>query len=254
MTYPPEAYAEPDVPWWEARQYPGSHRAVGGSARLSAWLTFNKEVGEVFTMRELRAAVGDDGVANDQEHLNRRLRELRKMGWVIPSHQERGDLHPGEYLLEVKGWSVSQETPRPPRTGAVSQRVRAVVFERDGFRCVMCGVGRGEPYPDPPPGTAVLTIGHRVAQALGGGDETGNLQTECQRCNQPRRAEGRNPETLSEVYESVRTLPRADKEKLLDWLLAGKRNRSKLDEVYDRAKMLGDAERSELEERLRRSI
>lgn len=48
---------------------------------------------------------------------------------------------------------------------------RAIVFARDGHRCVFCGA------------TDNLTLDHRVPLARGGSNKVSNLQTACLRCN-----------------------------------------------------------------------
>lgn len=54
-------------------------------------------------------------------------------------------------------------------------KLRQMVLERDGFRCVQCG--------DNPANGAILEIDHIVPWVAGGLTEERNLQTLCQRCN-----------------------------------------------------------------------
>ena len=58
---------------------------------------------------------------------------------------------------------------------SVGARVRFLLFQRDGFRCVYCGHGPAE--------GATLTVDHRLAQARDGGDDIENLVTACWSCN-----------------------------------------------------------------------
>ncbi|MDQ3107577.1 MAG: hypothetical protein M3Q68_07200, partial [Actinomycetota bacterium] len=70
---------------------------------------------------------------------------------------------------------VRRITRRPRNTGP-SKKVRALVYERDGHRCVCCGA------------TENLTIGHRRNRGMGGSKDPATnrlsaLITECWSCN-----------------------------------------------------------------------
>lgn len=240
--YPAEAYTGDGVLWWK--------RDVGAELRICAWLAYNRPVGSTFTMRDLRAALGTDD-ANDDEHLNRRLRTLRSRDrWVIPSNKDDGSIPVGTYRIDVVGWHPGLGTRRAAST-SISQAVRRRVLERDGSRCRVCNVGSGEEYPGRPGSTAVMTVGHRIASDHGGSSsDIENLQTECKPCNEPVRQEIRIPKTLHEVLPDVRNLKRVEKEKILSWLRAGQRSRDKLDVVYDDARRLAPGERAQLIEKL----
>lgn len=247
--YPPHAYMPDGILWWEPH-VPKGHRDVGAEWKISAWLAFNRPVGSTFTMRDLRLALGS-GPANDDEHLNRRLRELRSRdGWVIPSNKDDGSIPVGHYRVAVVGWHPGLGTQRPT-SNAISQAVRRRVFDRDGSRCRVCNVGSGEEYPGQPGSSAVMTVGHIIAKDDGGSSsDLNNLQTECKPCNEPVRQEIRVPKTLREVLPDVRNLKRVEKERILSWLRAGQRSRDKLDVVYDDARRLSPSERAELVEKL----
>lgn len=247
--YPPDAYAENGELWWRLEFHPGKNVIYGAENKIAAWLFFHKPVGSTFTMKELRDALGQVDGPNADEHLNRRMRKLRQLDWQLPSAQEVAGLKLGEYKVVTQGWHPGQGS-RPKTAGNVGAGVRRAMFERDGYRCVVCGVGRGEEYPDPPPGIAVMTAGHRIAQKLGGSDDLDNLQTECRRCNEQIREEAGLPETFDEVYSEVRSLRRSDKKTLLQWLRSGQRLRSPLDRIYDRARTLSNNERKALVEKL----
>ena len=248
--YPTEAYAPSGDLWWELDHIPGTKRRFGGERRIAAWLTFNVDEGELFTMRDLRNALGDEAVPNDAEHLNRRLRNLRPDGWVIPSNKDDRTLGIGVYRVERKGWHPA--IGARPKREAVSADARRRIFDRDGRRCVICGVGEAEPYPNEPGTKAVLTVGHRTPRELGGSStDLNNLQTECQRCNEPVRQAMGLPESLAEVLPDVRSLRKAELRDLLTWLQAGQRTRNRLDSIYDRARMLSAGERDELAAKLR---
>lgn len=239
--YPPEAFTENGVLWWEAE--------IGAERKIAAWLFFNRKEGETFTMPDLRAALGDGVVPNAAEHLNRRLRSLRPDGWVIPSNKDDRTLPVGTYRVERKGWHPGQG--QRPAKGGVSDAIRRKVFDRDGRRCVVCGVGSREPYPDLPNKLAVLTIGHRIPQAMGGSSrDPDNLQVECKRCNEPVRGDLGRPETSEQLLLEVRNLKTAEIQTLLLWLRQGYRGRNKVDVLFDRARMLSAGERASLTDQL----
>ncbi|MEU6184777.1 HNH endonuclease [Nocardia sp. NPDC047038] len=247
--YPAEAYALDGQLWWTLPFYPGTKRPYGAVNKIAAWLYFNKRVGDRFTIRELREAVGTDNAPNYQEHFNRRLRELRALGWLLPSSQEDAELRTDEYRVGVKGWHPGAG-PRPKFSSRISPAVQRTVFDRDGRRCVICGVASGEPYPAAPTEMAAITIGHRIPQKFGGSDDIDNLQVECQRCNEPMREEAGLPVTFDEVYAQIRRLKRAEKETMLRWMRSGRRSRSRLDVLYDQARQLSPNEKRQLTERL----
>ncbi|MFI1165297.1 HNH endonuclease [Streptomyces sp. NPDC020801] len=239
------------TPWWELTVQPGTrNKPFGQERRLAAWLWFNKEIGDIFTMNELRDALGTD-IIGKSEHLNRRLRTLREVGWVIPSYKDDGSLRRDEYRVQVKGaryWL--DEDRRAHRRFAPSARVRRQVMDRDGWRCVVCGVAARESYPGEPDNKARLTIGHRVPQerlrARGAADDIDNWRTECARCNEPVRDEIPDPRQYDEVLAQVRRMSRGNKRTLLNWLRRGERTRSDLDRVHDLARVLTHREQADL--------
>lgn len=246
LSYPPEAFASNGVLWWELATYPGMKRDYGAERKLAAWLAFNRTVGDVFTTKEVRLALGDPDVPNADEHLQRRLRQLRKDDWVIPSTKYDRNLPPEHYRIDAVGWHPGLLVPRPVRP-RISDRVRRSVLERDGWRCSVCGVGSKEPYPDQPSAKAVLAIGHILSDEFGGSSSADNLRAECSRCNEPVRSDTPKPETSEEVLTAVRALRNADLKRLSEWTDAGRRKREPVDEVYDRIRRLPTDERAEVE-------
>lgn len=245
QTYAPEAYSPTGVAWWLLDKHPGTNKGYGDVRKIAAWLAFNVNIGNTFTMRDLREVLGDAyGKPNAKEHLNRRLRELRPDGWVVFSYRDDRSLPLDGYRLRRIGWHPGLGTDRPPAV-RVSGRLRRQVLDRDGRRCVVCGIGPAEPYPGEPESLARLTVGHRVpvgrARRAVSADE---LQTECQRCNEPVRDEAPDPQTVAEVLAQVRGLSRRDRDMLLEWLSQGRRLRTRLDEVHDRVRALTPRERT----------
>jgi 5-methylcytosine-specific restriction endonuclease McrA len=237
-------YAPNGVEWWKLEKHIGTNRPFGAELRLAAWLWFNADAGDTFTMKQLRVALGDGVVPNDAEQLNRRLRALRPDEWEITSYKDDRSLPPDTYRLQAKGLRIWEVKRTPKNT--ISQRTKRIVYDRDGSRCQVCGVGDGESYPGEPGTAARLTVGHRIPKERGGSDDIDNLRTECARCNEPMRHEAPDPETFREVLAEVRTLKTEELRSLLHWLQAGERTRSKLDKAYDRARKLSDNERTQM--------
>lgn len=229
--------------WWKPGCVIGNKK-LGAERRIASFLWFKLNVGDLFTMKRLREELGDGEGAEAAEQLNRRLRSLRKDGWILDSIKNDRSLPTDAYRLEKKGKKIWLGEPRENKS--ISQRTRRLVFDRDGYRCVLCGVGGSEPYPGEPDSKAKLTVGHRLAQERSGSINLDNLRTECARCNEPLRHELRNPESLDEVLAEIQILRKTDLQLLLEWMQSGTRSRSKLDRVYDRARMLSPAERVQL--------
>lgn len=242
--YPDAAYAPNGELWWRLQLAPGSKRPFGVEQKLAAWLRFNKQVGDTFTTREARAALGEPDQPNADEHFQRRLRELRNVdGWIIPSTKYDPTLDREQYRVEKVGWHPGRGDTRKKKP-KVSDSTRAAVFKRDGSRCVVCAIGAGEPYPEAPERQAVLTVGHVLSQEFGGSSEIRNLRTECARCNEPLRSEAGKPESVEEIRTAARKLSKVDRSRLAQWITAGRRIRDATDELYDRYRRLapGDQE------------
>lgn len=202
---------------------------MGGQHRAAAYLWFQKAVGEAFSMRE-----------------------LRKHGWRFDSYKDRQGQATDSYLQVEKGARTWLGERR--EVDAVSAAVRRLVLDRDGNRCVVCGVGAGEPYPEDPDSRARMTIGRRRAGARLADASPDNLQAECARCNEPSGDAIPDPETLDAVMASMRRLGAKDRRDLLAWIAAGHRQRSQLDLAYDRIRRLSESERASVRARLAESL
>jgi 5-methylcytosine-specific restriction endonuclease McrA len=254
VTYPPEAYAPSGALWWRVGIWPGTKkRRFGVEPRLASWLHFNTKPGEIFTLRRLRKALGDIQGANTDEQFGRRFRRLRDFGWVVLSGRDAHELGQDEYRIEQVGDPIWRGKSKRGQK-VVSAKTRRRIFDRDGNRCLLCGVASGEPYPDRPGQRARLTIGHFVAGALAGPAEDANLRTECARCNEPVKEEARRGESAVELWPKIRGLKTADKTRLLRWLRNGYRDRDTIDKLFDQIRILPPAQRDEIRAKLERSV
>ena len=254
LLYPDEAKAPSGDYWWNLQTWPDQPtRRFGSERRLAAWMRFHVGLGGEFTLGEARIALGDGVVRNASEHFNRRLRKLREDGWVLDTTKDDGSVPIGHYRVKALGWDPSQGR-RSSKT-KVSDGVRRRVFDRDGRRCVICGIGSREPYSDGTGRVARITVGHRVPNnRRGSAEDLDNLQTECTRCNESVRDQIRDPEALSNVLPDLRKLKRADAKRLSAWLAVGYRQRDDIDRLFDRYRDLSESERADFGNVLQKKV
>ena len=168
-----------------------------------------QNIGRVIDTEEIKQASG--GVSE----YARRLRELRNdEGWQILTHNDRADLKQGQYLVLSKPkHGMAPKFARP-----ISRRLRALVLDRNGFTCQMCGVAAGDPD-DLNPGRPVrLHIGHIIDKSLGGKEELSNLRALCSNCNQ-----GAKNLTLEKpkklwLLQQIRRAGIDEQKAILEWL------------------------------------
>ncbi|MGD9471285.1 MAG: HNH endonuclease [Novosphingobium sp.] len=133
---------------------------------------FLTNLGRVIDGEELRVAAG--GISE----WARRVRELRnEEGFLILTHNDRSDLKPGQYLLQTA-------KPMPAFERGISKETRAIVLDRNGYTCQMCGAGAGEPHPFDPSRKTRLHLGHIIDKSMGGTDDPSNLRAVCSICNE----------------------------------------------------------------------
>lgn len=133
---------------------------------------FLSNLGKVLDSEQLRVASG--GISE----WARRIRELRnEEGYQILTHNDRSDLKPGQYLLLTA-------KPEPAFERGISKETRAIVLDRNGFTCQMCGAGAGEPHPFDTSRKTRLHLGHVIDKSMGGTDDPSNLRAICSVCNE----------------------------------------------------------------------
>ena len=133
---------------------------------------FLSNLGRVLESDELRIVSG--GISE----WARRIRELRnEEGFQILTHNDKSELKPGQYLLLTA-------KPEPAFERGISKETRAIVLDRNGFTCQMCGAGAGEPHPFDPSRKTRLHLGHTIDKSMGGTDDPSNLRAICSICNE----------------------------------------------------------------------
>ncbi len=163
-------------------------------------------IGQVVSSDELQEA---SGFASEWA---RRVRELRdEEGWRILSNKDRADLKPGQYVLE-------SDHRRPAFKRGLSKETRAIVLERNGYTCQMCGAAAGDPDPYHPGRTIRLTIGHIIDKSKGGDDSPQNLRAVCSNCNEGLQNAAPPKPDLVLLLAQVRRATIGDQRAVLDWL------------------------------------
>ena len=179
-----------------------------GGARGKLLAHFLANIGRVMDSEELRA------IADNQSEWARRVRELRtEEGYLILTHNDRSELKPGQYLLETA-------KPQPAFERALSKETRAVVLDRNGFTCQMCGTVAGEPHPYDPTRKTRLHIGHIIDKSKGGNDEPSNLRAICSICNEGAQNVTLIRPDLKQLLIQIRRATSADQLEVLKWLIS----------------------------------
>lgn len=123
------------------------------------------------TMAEVREHIAQRlGQANEQT--DRRLRELRTV-FEIPAKPAGRN----RYVYLLSGWATRRRTAR----GHISAKTEAIVYERYGYRCAMCGKS-------PKDDGVRLIIDHKIPKDWGGTDDLENLQPLCEEHNHGKQA------------------------------------------------------------------
>lgn len=179
-------------------------KKAGAKSKLRQFFMAN--VGKILGQEDLREIAGTSEWA-------RRIRELRnEQGMNIVTHNDRSDLKPGQYILvDLK--------PLPAFERGISKEIRAFVLDRNGYTCMMCGVGAGEPHPYDGGRKTRLHIGHIVDKSMGGTDSPGNLQAVCSVCNEGASNLTLNRPDTIKLLAQVRRAPSKDQLDLLKWLV-----------------------------------
>lgn len=135
---------------------------VHSSASREIYAVLFESRDEPLSISEIRSAMGL--MAGEQEHLNRRMRDLYKTFDIERTRRGTETLYRLVGMLDVQ-----------LNTEAISNRVRAWVL-RDK-RCVQCGR-------TPEDDEVRLHVDHKIPQTWGGTNDPENLQALCSDCNE----------------------------------------------------------------------
>jgi hypothetical protein len=178
-----------------------------GGARGKLRAHFLANIGRVMNSEELRI------IADNQSEWARRVRELRtEEGYLILTHNDRSELKPGQYLLEIA-------KPQPAFERAISKETRAYVLDRNGFTCQMCGAVAGETHPYDSTRKTRLHLGHIIDKSIGGTDEPSNLRAICSVCNEGASNATLMRPDLQKLLIQIRRATSQDQLEVLQWLI-----------------------------------
>lgn len=169
---------------------------------------FLKNVGKILEGDKLRK------VSGDISEWARRVRELRdEEGYKILSHNDRSDLKSGQYVL-------MNAKPEPAFARDISKETRALVLDRNGFTCQMCGAAAGESHPYDPSRKTRLHLGHVLDKSHGGTDDISNLRAICSVCNEGAANITQDRPSAVKLLSQLRRGRSEDQLEVLKWLLA----------------------------------
>jgi HNH endonuclease len=169
---------------------------------------FLTNIGRILDSEELRVASG--GISE----WARRIRELRnEEGFQILTHNDRSELKPGQYLLLTA-------KPEPAFERGISKETRAIVLDRNGFTCQMCGAGAGEPHPFDSSRKTRLHLGHTIDKSMGGTDDASNLRAICSVCNEGASNITPDRPTVMKLKAQVRKARGEDQIEILKFLIS----------------------------------
>lgn len=207
-----------NIPLWQ-------NDSLGASKRVAHYLANEVGVGNIFEKSTLR------NIIPETEQVDRRMRDLRKVGWLIRNYKDKATLKPNELYLEKIGDSIWEDGYKWPTEGLTAGK-RRKVFDRDGPCCLACGIVFGQEYPDRPGVIARPTIGHITPKERGGTDDLDNLRPECQLCNETARNLTAPAVDVELLKRQVLELGREDKRQLAQWMLVGKRTYSTVEKLW----------------------
>jgi HNH endonuclease len=177
---------------------------------------FLSNLGRVLDSEELGKASG--GISE----WARRVRELRnEEGFQILTHNDRSELKPGQYLL-------LSAKPEPAFERGISKETRALVLDRNGFTCQMCGAGAGEPHPFDLSRKTRLHLGHIIDKSMGGTDDPSNLRAVCSICNEGASNITPDRPTVLKLKAQIRKARGEDQLELLKFLVEKYPNQTEL--------------------------
>lgn len=184
------------------------------SARDRLRAHFLKNIGKVLDSKELQR------VSGNISEWARRVRELRdEEGYKILSHNDRAELKPGQYILV-------DPKPEPAFERSISKETRALVLDRNGFTCQMCGAAAGEPHPYDSNRKTRLHLGHILDKSHGGSDDVSNLRAICSICNEGAANITQDRPSAVKLLTQIRRAKAEDQIEVLTWLLSKFPNRT----------------------------
>lgn len=196
---------------------------LGGKIRAALWLETEVTEGNIFTKADLRKAFPGDA------QIDRRLRELRDVGWRIDTSRVDPSLRQEEQRYVTKGAEVwiPGKAKAAKHKNSLTAVQRAKVMQGDNFLCRTCGIAGSESYPDDPSLEAQLNVARRKV-VLGDGTVDHLLVTECKRCG----SGGEREVNLGELLDTAAGLSQLEKEVVLGWIADNQRKQGSLETFW----------------------
>ncbi|MFI5809100.1 hypothetical protein [Streptomyces sp. NPDC051561] len=196
---------------------------LGGKIRAALWLLTVVGTGNVFTKSELREAFPGES------QIDRRVRELRDLGWVIETSRTDSSLKQEEQRFVAMGAEVwiPGKAKAAKHKNSLTAVQRSKVMLADNFLCRTCGIGAGEPYTDGALSGAQLNVARRKVMFEHGavGYE---LVTECKRCGSGVEREA----DLGKLLGQVAGFTDLQKQVLLGWIASDQRKQGELEKFW----------------------
>jgi hypothetical protein len=213
---------------------------AGTMIRTALWLISEVGIGNSFTKEQHRAAFS--GITQ----ADRRLRDLRRFGWVIHTNVEDVTLNPDEQRFVAAGSPIWERGALKSAARAiVTNKIRRATLAENDYQCVVCGIAGGESYPDAPQMTAVIAISRRTVTLADGSVEL-MLVSECKRCRSGMAAESCD---IPRLLASINNLDPIDRAVFVRWLHRGRRGA--LDRLWADFRRLPEAARTQIRTSLR---
>jgi hypothetical protein len=189
---------------------------AGTMVRTALWLISEVGVGKSFTKEKHRRDFA--GIVQ----ADRRLRDLRKYGWVIHTSAEDATLNKNEQRLVAVGAHVwnARERQSVVKT-AIPAKLRRQTLEKHNYQCSVCGIMGGEIYLEPPLETAVLGVSSRTVVMADGTIER-MLVAECKRC---KAGAGGQAIDAQHLLRGITSLSASERSLFLGWTRSARRNR-----------------------------
>jgi hypothetical protein len=178
---------------------------AGTKIRTALWLLSEIGVGNIFTKEQHRSAF--PGIVQ----ADRRLRDLRPLGWIIHTSLEDVSLNSNEQRFVAAGapiWDPASADNAGSKGLSANERRR--VLAEAGYRCAVCGIAGGDQYSDTPWMSAILSITKRTLLCAGASSEV-RYVAECKLCQ----SGGGKSEDVASLISQINGLSSADRDAMI---------------------------------------
>ncbi|MFF5109613.1 HNH endonuclease [Streptosporangium sp. NPDC000509] len=222
-------------------------RKLGTRVRVALWLLDEVGEGKTFTTDQLQEAFPEDG------HVSRRLRDLRRSGWVIQTSRTSSELGGSEMLFAKAGEPVWEPDPAVHTRRIPTRRIRDEVLARDGYSCTNCGLSVVEGFIEAPV-TAVLELAYLKPLTAGGSNSPENLITLCANCHMVFDRERDKLLDTEDVWNLVSVLSPQNRARLLAWIAIDQKPPTPAEKAWALYRRLRPDQRTAIARRLGQAV